>query len=324
MRKAEPLVLMVSLQAALACDSSETASPATACTPYETQACLGVGACRGGQLCLSDGSGWTACDCGSIAASDGPTALACGAEQKVSTLACDDNVSIRQAGSKYWINDNVWGRTTGDTDSMQCIWLGCESADVIAWGTSWSWKGSRSSVKAYPSIIFGWSWGLKIQDTGLPVALYANHSLTTGWRFTVRPSGEEPFRMNVSYDLWLHVISTPDASNVGDNVPTDEVMVWLYRTDDVTPLGGPVVSGIPLAGTTWDLWEGQANPWMTHSFVRTELVTNTELDLRELLGYLVSERGLDGRKFLTSIQAGSEVFVGSGQLETSAYYVRVQ
>jgi hypothetical protein len=51
------------------------------------QACLGVGACIGGQICLSDGSGWTACDCGSIAASDGPTALACGAEQKVSTHA---------------------------------------------------------------------------------------------------------------------------------------------------------------------------------------------------------------------------------------------
>jgi hypothetical protein len=36
----------------------------TACTPGETQACLGPGACDGAQICLSDGSGYGDCDCG--------------------------------------------------------------------------------------------------------------------------------------------------------------------------------------------------------------------------------------------------------------------
>lgn len=36
-----------------------------ACTPGETQMCVGPAACRGGQACRSDGSGFEPCDCGS-------------------------------------------------------------------------------------------------------------------------------------------------------------------------------------------------------------------------------------------------------------------
>jgi hypothetical protein len=35
-----------------------------ACVPGATQTCVGPGACRGGQSCLSDGSGFSVCDCG--------------------------------------------------------------------------------------------------------------------------------------------------------------------------------------------------------------------------------------------------------------------
>jgi hypothetical protein len=39
-------------------------SPALVCSPGATQECIGAGACRGGQVCLPDGSAWGACDCG--------------------------------------------------------------------------------------------------------------------------------------------------------------------------------------------------------------------------------------------------------------------
>lgn len=40
------------------------AAAAAACTKGSTQACVGAGACQGGQSCLPDGSGYGACDCG--------------------------------------------------------------------------------------------------------------------------------------------------------------------------------------------------------------------------------------------------------------------
>lgn len=39
-------------------------SPGKLCTPGETQMCVGPGACRGGQACMTDGSGFLPCDCG--------------------------------------------------------------------------------------------------------------------------------------------------------------------------------------------------------------------------------------------------------------------
>jgi hypothetical protein len=43
-----------------------------ACTPGETQMCVGPAACRGGQACRSDGSGFEPCDCGSSATQTPP------------------------------------------------------------------------------------------------------------------------------------------------------------------------------------------------------------------------------------------------------------
>ena len=40
------------------------AVPARACTPGASQACVGPGACQGGQACLTDGSAFGPCDCG--------------------------------------------------------------------------------------------------------------------------------------------------------------------------------------------------------------------------------------------------------------------
>ncbi len=40
------------------------AGPVQVCVPNSTQECVGAGACKGGQSCLPDGSGFTECDCG--------------------------------------------------------------------------------------------------------------------------------------------------------------------------------------------------------------------------------------------------------------------
>lgn len=46
--------------------SPEPGAPAAAkaCSVGETRACVGAAACKGGQTCLPDGSGFSGCDCG--------------------------------------------------------------------------------------------------------------------------------------------------------------------------------------------------------------------------------------------------------------------
>ena len=40
--------------------------PLAACTTGETRECVGAGACKGGQSCLPDHSGYSPCDCGAV------------------------------------------------------------------------------------------------------------------------------------------------------------------------------------------------------------------------------------------------------------------
>lgn len=63
----EALVTLGSDDKSVAAKSSAAkAVPATSnvCTKGETRACVGPAACKGGQACLTDGSGFGACDCG--------------------------------------------------------------------------------------------------------------------------------------------------------------------------------------------------------------------------------------------------------------------
>lgn len=64
---------LLSLDKSDAPSSSSAPAPAPrACTPGLTRECVGSGACRGGQACLADGSGFGPCDCGPAAPSAAP------------------------------------------------------------------------------------------------------------------------------------------------------------------------------------------------------------------------------------------------------------
>ncbi len=49
-------------------------TPARSCVPGTTQACVGAAACKGGQSCLADGSGFAPCDCGTSSSAGAPLA----------------------------------------------------------------------------------------------------------------------------------------------------------------------------------------------------------------------------------------------------------
>jgi hypothetical protein len=60
---------------AIGCGSS---SAKKACTPGQSVACIGVGACEGGQVCNADGTAYGACQCGTNPGTGGSSAGAGG------------------------------------------------------------------------------------------------------------------------------------------------------------------------------------------------------------------------------------------------------
>ena len=61
------LLLLLAVSPEAGCGSSAS----KVCTPGQSVACVGVGACQGGQLCKADGTGYEACLCGGGAGSGG-------------------------------------------------------------------------------------------------------------------------------------------------------------------------------------------------------------------------------------------------------------
>jgi hypothetical protein len=213
---------------------------------------------------------------------------------------------------KYWINNNTWGSDQGS--GRQCTRDISRKNGVLSWATTWNWTGRYNAVKSYASVVLGWHWGYKTTGTGLPIRLSQNKKVRTGWRFRA-PSGGT---YNVSYDLWLHTRKRP----TWQDKPTDEVMVWLRRSGGAGPIGSKVAT-IKLGRSRWELWEGDIG-WKVYSFVRVGNVSKAYGDLKVFLNYLVAHRGLARSKYLTSVEAGTEVFTGSGTLTTLGYYTTIE
>ncbi|HEX8345637.1 MAG TPA: hypothetical protein VF657_13025 [Actinoplanes sp.] len=245
-----------------------------------------------------------------VTATAGTSVVAATPAQATST--CAVNGSITQG--KYWLNNNLWGRGSGS--GWQCVWDAYTSGNTIGWGTNYDWTGQSNSVKSYTSAVLGWHWGWKATNTGLPVRLNANRNVNTGWSFNVRHNGGGA--MNVAYDLWLHTQSNP----TWEHQPSDEIMVWLYRANGAGPVGTRQAT-VNIAGTNWDLYRGNIG-WNVFSFVRTSNTTSATLNLRDFTNNLISRGWVQNTKYLTSVQAGTEIFTGNGQIDTSSYYANVQ
>ena len=68
-------------------------------------------------------------------------------------------------------------------------------------------------------------------------------------------------------------------------------MTILLRS--IQPVGSKILSGVSVAGHTWDLWKGPNSNWQVLSFVSANGdITNFNVDLKEFFDYLVQHQGV--------------------------------
>lgn len=216
---------------------------------------------------------------------------------------------------KAYLYNNLWGAETGC--GSQCLWESSSSDTHIAWGTSWNWTGLSDTIKSYAAAVWGWHWGWKVAHSGLPIQLTSLRSLHTSWHFDLTHT--TPGGTNVTYDMWLSEDPDPGGEN-----PAGEVMVWLYHTGDILPIGSRQTTPM-IEDTGWDLWAGPhpVSDWPVYSFVRSGKATSASLDLVNFFQYLISS-GLNSSLYLLSVEAGAEVFTGEGRLDTTHYTIDLE
>ncbi|KAL9086618.1 MAG: hypothetical protein Q9165_007061 [Trypethelium subeluteriae] len=208
------------------------------------------------------------------------------------------------ATGPFTLNANEWGASTSGTSGSQCSYIdSLPSSNNLAWHTTWSWAGSSTQVKTYTNV-----------ETNLvqkAVSQYQSIPTTWAWKYTV------------AYDAFLGTTAT--SPNLF------EVMIWLGVYGGVsprtvnggppTPIASPIINGV-----AFDLVYGTNGPVKVYSFVaHSHAATPFSGDLLAFFNYLAANYGSNGFTrdlVLQSVQAGSEVFTGSGaELTTTGYTI---
>jgi hypothetical protein len=219
-----------------------------------------------------------------------------------------------------WINNNTWGSENSPPGWSESI----TTNSLTSWRTDFVWPVAGNpqqdnAVKAYPSAVYGWHWGWSFPqaNTKLPQQLGANYTATSTYNYTVDFGGGTG---NVAYDLWLTDVADPGSSTQ----PTDEIMIWVNTSGGAGPCGAPTTSGIVLEGGTWTLSECQIPGYQyVWSFVRSTNSPSGTLNLKNFIDWLRTNKGLGSGKYLATVEFGSEIFRGTGNLNVLNYTCKV-
>jgi hypothetical protein len=231
---------------------------------------------------------------------------------------CNTNLCSLDLDSRLYVLNNWWN-VGGDVSVMS---QSITSTAADAWQSAWDIERTDEwSVTTYSAVILGWHWGWHFspEATQLPIQLDDSVNLSLAVAFTFTPDGacgvSRTCRFDVSFDCWLHDVPVPGS---GDE-PVWEVMIWLAWTRDLW-WGYTIVASPTIEGIVWDVIEVTDRPVPVTVFLRQGAdLTGFGGSLSAFTDWLVTNRGMPGTWYLSSVQFGPEIFKGKGTLSVTSY-----
>lgn len=205
----------------------------------------------------------------------------------------------------FTISSNEWGASEGS--GSQCSQINSLSGSSLGWQTTWTWANNPNNVKSYTNVE---------SSTTSCKQLSAYKTIPTTWSWSYSGSA---LRANVAYDTFVGTSC--------NSAQAYEVMIWLGVYGGVSPLSNngypPTPTATPTIGNTaFNLIVGTNGATTVYSFVAQTNTTSYSGDLLAFYKYLETNEKLPATDYLQTIQAGSEVFTGSGaELLTSGYTI---
>ncbi|KAF7789984.1 hypothetical protein EIP86_000932 [Pleurotus ostreatoroseus] len=212
-------------------------------------------------------------------------------------------------GGAFTLCQNQWGAAAGVGGQNSTLFSA--SGNEISWATNWTWANGPNNVKSYANVLHNTAKGMQLsQITSAP----------TAWNWTYLTESEG-IRADVSYDIWFGKAQSGTAATSASSY---EIMIWLSGLGGIQPVGKQILSGLNIAGHTWNLWTGPNANWQVFSFVISEgEVRNFSADLNDFFQYLVENQGVASSQFVQAIQTGTEPFVGSADLLIDSFSVTI-
>ncbi len=222
---------------------------------------------------------------------------------------------------KYRVINNVWNKGIASGAFQQKVFLEVlDGKDAFGW--QWSWPHARD-VMAYPEV----AYGDKLWDpaSGIPSEFpFPVRSRKLAVRYDIRLTATGTYTM--AFTLW----GIANTNNPKGSI-THEIMIWTANrggTPAGTKRGTLLVSGVNfdvyVNPNQSDNSGANKSRWTYVAFVAQTPRLKGQLDLDVMTDYLLQQGIMANNTFLTSVELGTEISGGEGQVEILDYAVMVE
>lgn len=189
----------------------------------------------------------------------------------------------------------------------------------------WEWDAPSKSygVLGYPELWMGTSAWIPKSEISKPNYFKKLDELKAlNAEFDTKITANDK-KYNLAFDIWLHSESMVAKENIAV-----ELMVW----EDYNRFNsfGKKKETITTSFGTYDMLYGTMkkpeinSEWVYIAFIRTEKRTSGNVDLKELLDFLVQKNYISSDLYISSVEFGTEVLNSKGNIIIKKYNVTVE
>ncbi|KAH6906850.1 concanavalin A-like lectin/glucanase domain-containing protein [Coprinopsis sp. MPI-PUGE-AT-0042] len=181
----------------------------------------------------------------------------------------------------------------------------------VSWSTEYDWAAKNvNTAKSFANV--------ESHDAkGLPLSRLPTLAVAWAWKYASR---SENLKATVGFDIWI------GSGEARAGNAEYEVQVWLSKKGGAVPLGKKSTIAECIVGYDWQVWRGKrgSTEVITFTNLENEDILSFTGDMGELFDYLMIEGEVPEEYFIQSIQAGTQVFNGKGNMQTSLYTLWVE
>jgi hypothetical protein len=255
-----------------------------------------------------------------------PTTPAQPTQVSASAFSMNCNEDFMSTAGSYTVQNNMWGKDGVYGSYSQCVGIRGNADGSTSARWTWSWPDGPNEVKGYPAIIYGQKPGFqKTPGSNLPIRLDLAQQIYTSWSEHSSYTG----RGHLSYDLWL--ARDGDYHNGFNNNPlTHEIMI------PAEPYGGYGLDRNPawyieqttINGIGYKVYKADGFGTIGWRFLVLQpqgpMLSFNNFDWKPVFNYLRNKGFISGYEYLVSIEFGTEVQYGTGDVIIDSFRADVR
>lgn len=252
--------------------------------------------------------------------------LDCNTTQYTSVIPA--NIKINP---EYGYENNSWGawglygRPAMTKPWTQCIGMGFSGTNTVV--AKWIWdfgENVTNTVKSYPEIVFGYKPTSKNKDISplFPKVINTINAIDVNWDIEIERGNGSGWML---IESWLSHTDKAVSLKSGDVMLELAIIFDCWNTEGWCHYKGEVVN-IGKHNYTFTLHPAPipGNPHLAAFHSVNSLAGQNSIDLKQFLNFLRDRKIISDFNYVNSIEFGTEIQNGKGQVRVNSYSVTVK